>query len=92
MPTTKSAKKKLKTDRKKRVRNLQAKKSLKILIKGLKQNIGSGEKGGAKETFLKTSSALDRAASQGIIHKNAARRKKSRLAKKVNQLKISDKS
>lgn len=86
MPTTKSAKKRLKTDRKKQIRNLQIKKSLKILIKGLNQDIGLGKEGGAKETLPKASSALDRAASQGLIHKNAARRKKSRLAKKVNKL------
>ncbi len=86
MPTTKSAKKRLKTDKKKRARNLRVKKSLKVLIKGLNQDIGPGKEEGAKETLPKAGSALDRAASQGLIHKNAARRKKSRLAKKVNKL------
>ena len=87
MPATKSAKKRLKTDKKKRSRNLRVKKSLKALIKNLNQTIDLKKKEEAKEALLKAGSALDRAASKGVIHKNTAWRKKSRLAKKVNQLK-----
>ncbi len=87
MPATRSAKKRLKTDKKKRAKNLRGKKSLKALIKNLNQTIGIKKEGEAKKALPKISSALDRAASRNLIHKNAARRKKSRLAKKVNQLK-----
>lgn len=86
MPATKSAKKRLKTDRKKRTKNLRVKKSLKGLIKNLNQTIKLKKEEEAKEALLKAGSALDRAASKGVIHKNTARRKQSRLAKKVNQL------
>ncbi|NOX97149.1 MAG: 30S ribosomal protein S20 [Nitrospirae bacterium] len=86
MPATKSAKKRLKTDKKKRDRNLKVKKSLKVLIKGFNQTIELKKEEEAKGAFLKASSALDRAASKGVIHKNTAWRKKSRLAKKVNKL------
>lgn len=86
MPATKSAKKRLKTDRKKRAKNLRVKKSLKALIKNLNQTIELKKEEEAKGALLKAGSALDRAASKGVIHKNTARRKKSRLAKKVNQL------
>ena len=37
----------------------------------------------AQELVLAASKALDKAASKGLIHKNAAARKKSRLAKKA---------
>lgn len=90
MPTTKSAKKRLKTDREKRIRNLRVKRSLKALIKGLNQDIGLGKEEGAKQTLPETHSALDRAASRGLIHKNTAWRNKSRLTKRVNQLKANE--
>lgn len=92
MPATKSAKKRLKTDKKKRVRNLRIKKSLKVIIKGLNQAVVTKKEGEAKEALLKAGSALDRAASKGVIPKNTAGRKKSRLAKKVNQLKAAKKA
>ena len=44
-------------------------------------------KGGApetKETVLKAISTLDKAAEKGVIHKNAAARRKGRLMKKLN--------
>lgn len=87
MPVTKSAKKRLKTDRKKRTRNLRVKKSLKVIIKNLNQTIKLKKEEEAKEALVKAGSALDRAASKGVVHKNTARRKKSRLAKRVNKLK-----
>ena len=40
----------------------------------------------AKDALLAASRKLDKAASKGIIHKNAAARKKSRLAKRLNSL------
>ncbi len=86
MPATKSAKKTLKTDKKKRARNAHVKKTLKVLIKGLNRNVELKQEEEAKGILLKAGSAIDRAASKGVIHKNTARRKKSRLARKVNKL------
>jgi len=40
----------------------------------------------AKEAVLQAVSALDKAASKGVIHKNNAARRKSRLMKKLAQL------
>jgi small subunit ribosomal protein S20 len=40
-----------------------------------------------KEDVLKAISALDKAAENGVIHKNSAARRKSRLMKKLNSLK-----
>jgi len=40
-----------------------------------------------KETVLKAISALDKAAEKGVIHKNNAARRKSRLMKKLASLK-----
>ncbi len=86
MPATKSARKRLKTDKKKRARNIKVKKSVKAPIKLLNQTIELKKEKEAKEVLLKASSALDRAAAKGVIHRNTAGRKKSRLARKVNKL------
>ena len=73
MPNLASAKKRLRQDAKKALRNQIAKTRIKTEIK---KSLESGEINGA-------SSAIDRAASKGIIHRNAANRKKSRLAKRL---------
>ncbi|MCK4436873.1 30S ribosomal protein S20 [bacterium] len=86
MPVTKSAKKRLKTDGLRHARNLRVKGALKALLKGLRRAIDLKKGEEARAILVKVSRALDRAASKGVIHKNTARRRKSRLAKKVNKL------
>lgn len=73
MPNTPAAKKRLRQNVKKQLRNQVAKTRIKTETK---RALAGGD---AKAAF----SAIDRAAAKGIIHKNAAARRKSRLAKKV---------
>jgi len=73
MPNTPSAKKRLRQDAKKRLRNQAAKTRIKTETKKVLS-------GGDVVTAL---SAIDRAAAKGIIHRNTAARKKSRLVKRV---------
>jgi small subunit ribosomal protein S20 len=47
---------------------------------------------GAKKLLIEASSVLDKVASKGIIHKNKAARKKSRLSLKVKMLTASSSS
>ena len=86
MPATKSAKKSLKTDRKRRARNLRVKATLKALVKALHRAIDLKKSEEAKAILVKVTRTLDRAVSKGVIHENTARRRKSRLAKQVNKL------
>ena len=72
MPNLPSAKKRLRQSVKRQLRNQIAKTRIKTETK----------KAIAGETNVAVS-VIDRAASKGIIHKNAAARKKSRLAKKL---------
>jgi len=76
MPNLASAKKRLRQNSKKRLRNMVAKTRIKTETKK------AFEAGQGASAF----SAIDRAASKGIIHRNAAARQKSRLAKKMNEL------
>lgn len=77
MPNIKSMKKDLKRNAKKNERNTSAKSALKTFIK--KARTATGEET-AKAVSLATKH-LDKAAERGIIHKNQAARRKSRLMK-----------
>jgi len=45
-----------------------------------------GDSQASQEEVLKAIKALDKAASKGVIHKNNAARRKSRLVKKLNSM------
>lgn len=82
MPNIKSAIKRVKTNAKANAANTQAKSAMRTTVKKAENAIATGAEN-AQELVLAASKALDKAASKGLIHKNAASRKKSRLAKKA---------
>ncbi|QBK26294.1 30S ribosomal protein S20 [Ureibacillus thermophilus] len=84
MPNIKSAIKRVKTNKKANVANSSAKSAMRTAVKKAEQAIASGADN-AQELVIQATKALDKAVSKGIIHKNAASRKKSRLAKKLAQ-------
>lgn len=86
MPNIKSAIKRVKTSEKRRLRNASQKSALRTSIKAVEVAVDNNDANVAKEAFLQASRKLDKAVSKGLLHKNAAARKKSRLAKKVNAL------
>ncbi len=63
--------------------NLAAKDNVRKAVKEARQLIKAGSKSAAAEAMKKAMAALDKAAKKGIIHKNHASRKKSRLAKSL---------
>ncbi len=77
MPNIKAAEKWVRQSEKRTTRNLDAKSRLKTLYK----KAVSGEENAVPKTTVE--SQLDKAASKGIIHRNKAARKKSRLAKAI---------
>jgi small subunit ribosomal protein S20 len=85
MPNIKSAIKRVKTNENAKAQNIQAKSAMRTAVKKTEAAIANNDTV-AKETFVAAASKLDKAASKGLIHKNAAARKKSRLAKKLNSL------
>lgn len=86
MPNIKSAIKRVKVNEKNRSQNATAKSTMRTTVKAAEVAIAGGNVETAKEALLSASKKLDKAASKGLIHKNAAARKKSRLAKKLNAL------
>lgn len=83
MANIKSSKKDIITSAKKANRNKAATSSLKTALRKAEKAI-AGKDPAAKEAVTASQSALDVAAKKGIIHANAAARKKSRIAKKLN--------
>jgi len=81
MANTRSAKKDLRRIVKRRVRNQSTKSALKTLVKRVR--VASGDPAQAQEALRAAVKALDKAAEHGIIHKNQAARRKSRIAKAI---------
>ena len=85
MANIKSAKKRVGTSAKRRLRNRVVNSQVKTEITKAEKLIFSGELEAAKEAVGAAISSLDKAAEKGIIHSNNATRRKSRLTKKLNQ-------
>lgn len=78
MPNIKSVKKDVLRSRKNHLRNQATKSRIKTFVKKTNSAI-TGSDAGLAEVLSQTISVLDKAAKRGIIHKNAAARRKSRL-------------
>lgn len=81
MPNTRSAKKSLRQNEKRRLRNRAQRSTLRTLIKKCRLAAEGGDPQEAQETFRRTIKRLDQAAAKRLIHPNKAARTKSRLAK-----------
>lgn len=86
MPNIKSAIKRVLVNDKNRAHNATMKSSMRTTVKNAEVALAGDNVEVAKEALLTASKKLDKAASKGLIHKNAAARKKSRLAKRLNSL------
>lgn len=83
MANTKSAKKSIKVQERRRVRNQMVKTKVRTYFKRANQAV-AGDDSEKAEAVKAAISQIDKAVSKGIIHKNTAARKKSRLMKKLN--------
>ena len=87
MPNTKSAERRMRSNARKRLHNRSIKSRLHTLEKKYITLLGTGKKDDAAAALRAVSSAFDKAAKSGVVHKSAADRKKSRLATRLNGLK-----
>lgn len=86
MPNIKSAIKRVKTNEKRRAQNASQKSALRTAIKNFEATLAANDIEGAKVAFTVAIKKIDKAATKGLIHKNAASRQKSRLQKKFNEV------
>jgi small subunit ribosomal protein S20 len=83
MPNIKSAKKRARQDVVRRVRNAARKSEIKTATKKVIAAIESADLAQAKELLKEVNAQLARAKTKGVLHRNTAARKMSRLAKQV---------
>ena len=86
MANTQSAIKRIRQNEKRRLRNRYFVGRARTFVRKARQAIESEEVAEARQATLEAISALDKAAEKGIIHKNNASRRKSRLMKKLADL------
>jgi small subunit ribosomal protein S20 len=86
MPTTSSAKKRLRSSLGRRTQNRARKSRIKTSEARFDELVGAGQREPALAALTQCFSELDKAAKKGTIHPNKADRKKSRLAARVAKL------
>jgi len=86
MPNHKSAKKRVRQTDKRRLRNRAVMVSTRTFIKQARAAIDSGNAESAREALQRAIKAIDSAASKGVMHRNQAARKISRLTKAANKV------
>ena len=84
MANHKSAEKRVRQTITRRLRNKHVLTTMRSLIKKVRSAIEAGDASAAKETLKDAVSALSRASSKGVIHRNQASRKIGRLTRAVN--------
>ena len=86
MATSRQSKKRARQNIKRRERNKAVKSELKTLVRKTREAVEAGDKELAEKNLQAASRKLDRAVSKGVIHRNQAANRKSKLAKQVNAL------
>ncbi len=87
MPNIKSAIKRVSVIEKKTLRNNMIKSGYRTAVRKFEEAIEAGDVKNAESLFVDATKKIDMACTKGVIVKNTAARKKSRLAKKLNAAK-----
>lgn len=87
MAHSKSALKRVRQGEVRHKRNKSKRSALRTQLRKTSAAIQSGQREAAEKEMKKSISVLDKAAVKGLIHKNQAARRKSRLAKKMRAVK-----
>ena len=86
MANSLSSKKRIRQNEAARVRNRARKQVIKGEVRKFLDAVSAGDASAAQEHLVVVTKHLDQTAAKKTIHRNAAARKKSRLAKKLNAL------
>lgn len=87
MPITKGAHKAHRSSLRKHVFNVRRKSAMNDVVKKLKKSAAAGNAEDAQKMLPSAYKAIDKAAKRGVIKKNTAARKKSRLAAAIKRSK-----
>ncbi|MGE5329536.1 MAG: 30S ribosomal protein S20 [Deltaproteobacteria bacterium] len=87
MPNIKSAIKRVKITETKTLQNAIVKTGLKTQLKKFDEAVKEKDTKKAADMLVSATKSIDKAVAKGVLHKNTASRKKSAIAKKLNQVK-----
>ena len=87
MPNSKSAKKRLRQDTVRRLRNRMVKSAMRTQLRKVRDAVTAGDIEKAQDEYRDAARRLDRAGARNIIHPNKAARTKSRLQKLIKKAK-----
>lgn len=85
MPNIKSAAKRVEITKVRTLRNVKLKSALRTYIRRFEEAMAAAQAEEAKVKLQRALVAIDKAVTKGILHKNAAARKKSRLTRRLNK-------
>ncbi|HEY8449475.1 MAG TPA: 30S ribosomal protein S20 [Bacillota bacterium] len=85
LPNTASAKKRVRQTKVRTLRNRMYKSRMKTLIRRFEEALAQGDLDRAREMARRAASAIDKAAKKGVIHRNAAARRKSRIDRRLKE-------
>jgi len=85
MPGTSSAKKRNRQNKRRNIRNRAVKSKIKSEVRMLRERLASGNSEEAAAKLREAIRIIDKAAGKGILHRNTARRKISRITKYFNK-------
>lgn len=86
LPNIKSSERSVKTDAERRAKNFAVRSTIRTATRKVVEATVAGQADDAKDLLTNASKVIDKAAAKGVIHKNAAARRKSRLARKINAI------
>ncbi len=86
MPKDKSTAKRIRQHEKNRMRNKAFKSKVKTEVRKVIDSCNAGDKETAEKALKNAVPVLDKAVTKGILHRNTASRKISRISKKVSSL------
>lgn len=89
MPNIESAKKRMRQSAVRRDRNRGRRSALRTSLRRLDEAIEANDMERVRKTWRDAQATLDRMARRGVIHRNLAARKKSRLSRRISQLEAS---
>jgi len=83
LANTASTEKRNRQTQKRQARNVQVRTGVKSNVKKVREAIARGDVGGARQALQAAEKAIGKARSKGVLHRNAASRKISRLARAI---------
>jgi small subunit ribosomal protein S20 len=86
MANTDSARKRIRQNRRRAVRNQALKSRMRTFVKKVEAAVASGDKSAAVEALRTAQPEMQRAANKGVVHRNTVSRKLSRLAARIRSL------